>query len=34
MKLKNLQTEKNQLSLANTNVEKYTWYFMHPVIYT
>jgi hypothetical protein len=24
----------NQLSFANTNVEKYTWLFTHPVIYT
>ena len=27
-------THKNQLSFANTNVEKYTWHFTHPVIYT
>jgi hypothetical protein len=26
--------KKNQLSFANTNVEKYTWHFAHPVIYT
>ena len=24
----------NQLSFANTNVEKYTWHITHPVIYT
>jgi hypothetical protein len=33
MKLKTLH-KKNQLSFANTNVEKYTWHFTHPVIYT
>jgi hypothetical protein len=27
-----LYTKKNQLSFANTNVEKYTWHFTHPVI--
>jgi hypothetical protein len=32
MKLKTLH-KKNQLSFANTNVEKYTWHFTHPVIY-
>jgi hypothetical protein len=28
-----LYTHKNHLSFANTNVEKYTWHFTHPVIY-
>jgi hypothetical protein len=28
------QSVKEQLSFANTNVEKYTWHFTHPVIYT